>query len=188
KQAVALGPGIPRGEQTGQLLRALLAELSIPLVIDADGLNALAGELDALSGARAQVVLTPHPGEMSRLTGKPTQEIQADRLAAARGLAQAHRVVVILKGARTVIALPDGSCLVNPTGNPGMATGGTGDVLAGLCGGLLAQGLSREDAALVGTYVHGLAGDRAARRTGKMGLIASDLLDGLQQVWAEWDR
>jgi len=188
KQAVVLGPGIPRGEQTGHLLRALMTELAVPLVIDADGLNALAGNLDALTGAQAPVLLTPHPGEMSRLAGRPASEVQADRLNAARALAQAHKTTVILKGARTVIALEDGSCFVNPTGNPGMATGGTGDVLAGVCGGLLAQGLSREDAAMIGTYVHGLAGDRVARRTGRMGLLASDLLEGLQEVWVEWDR
>jgi len=188
KQAVVLGPGIPRGEHTGHLLRTLLAELAIPMVIDADGLNALAGNLDALSSAQAPVLLTPHPGEMSRLAGRATSEVQADRVNAARALAQAHNAVVILKGARSVIALENGSCFVNPTGNPGMATGGTGDVLAGICGGLLSQGLSREDAAMIGAYVHGLAGDRVSRRTGRMGLIASDLLGGLQEVWVEWDR
>ncbi|HVE81571.1 MAG TPA: NAD(P)H-hydrate dehydratase [Myxococcales bacterium] len=188
KQAVVLGPGIPRGEHTGHLLRTLLAELAIPMVIDADGLNALAGNLDALSSAQAPALLTPHPGEMSRLAGRATSEVQADRINAARALAQAHNAVVVLKGARSVIALENGSCFVNPTGNPGMATGGTGDVLAGVCGGLLSQGLSREDAAMIGAYVHGLAGDRVSRRTGRMGLIASDLLGGLQEVWVEWDR
>jgi NAD(P)H-hydrate epimerase len=188
KQAVVLGPGIPRGEHTGHLLRTLLAELAIPMVIDADGLNALAGNLDALSSAQAPALLTPHPGEMSRLAGRATSEVQADRINAARALAQAHNAVVVLKGARSVIALENGSCFVNPTGNPGMATGGTGDVLAGVCGGLLAQGLSREDAAMIGAYVHGLAGDKVAKRTGRMGLIASDLLGGLQEVWVEWDK
>ena len=157
-------------------------------MIDADGLNALAGNLDALVEAQSPVMLTPHPGEMSRLAGRPAQEVQADRHNAARALAQAHKVAVVLKGARTVIALADGSVFVNPTGNPGMATGGTGDVLAGVCGGLLAQGVSRDDAALVATFAHGLAGDRVVRRTGRLGLVASDLLQGLQDVWVEWDR
>jgi NAD(P)H-hydrate epimerase len=188
KQAVALGPGIPRGEETSGFLRALLAELPAPCVLDADGLNALAGNLDALKGARAPVVLTPHPGEMARLAGTSTREVQADRISAARRLAMAQGCVVVLKGARTLIALKDGTVYVNPAGNPGMATGGSGDVLTGVVGGLLAQGLSEVDAALVGTYTHGLAGDLASRRTGQMGLVASDLLEGLQQVWVRWGR
>src|SRR4051812_44459521 len=120
KQAVVLGPGIPRGEHTGHLLRSLLAELAVPMVIDADGLNALAGNLDALDTTQSKVLLTPHAGEMSRMAGRATSEVQGDRINAARALAQAHHAVVVLKGARTVIALENGSCFVNPTGNPGM--------------------------------------------------------------------
>lgn len=188
KQAVVVGPGIPRGEGTTGFVRALLADLPVPCVLDADALNALAGNLHALKGSRAPVLLTPHPGEMARLLGKTTREVQADRIAAARGLATSYRCVVVLKGARTLVALEDGAICVNPTGNPGMATAGTGDVLTGVLGGLLAQDLSKEDAALVGTYAHGLAGDLISRRTGQMGLVASDLLEGLQQVWVQWGR
>lgn len=188
KQALVIGPGIPRGDRTAELIGALLAEAHSPCVIDADGLNALAGRLDLLKNARGPLVLTPHPGEMARLVGRSTAQVQQDRLGVARELASVARAVVVFKGARTVIARADGTAWINPTGNPGMATGGTGDVLAGLCGALLAQGLSPEDAAIVATYAHGLAGDRAARRTGQTGLIASDLFAGLGEVWAGWER
>lgn len=188
KSAVVLGPGIPRGDETGALIERLVTELARPLVLDADGLNALAGRPEVLRSALGPVLLTPHPGELARLAGCSTQEIQADRLAAARNLAERTGAVVVLKGARTVVADPDGVAYVNPTGNPGMATGGTGDVLAGVCGALLAQGLSTTDAALVGVYAHGLAADLMVARTGALGLIASDLLAGLQAVWSAWDR
>ncbi|HLL83031.1 MAG TPA: NAD(P)H-hydrate dehydratase [Longimicrobium sp.] len=188
KDALVVGPGIPRGEGTAALLGALLQELHVPFVIDADGLNALVGHLELLKTAKAPVILTPHPGEMARLSGKSTQQVQQERLQTARELALATGAHVVLKGSRTLIALPDGRVWINPTGNPGMATGGTGDVLAGLCGALLAQGLSAEDAALTGVFAHGLAGDLAVKHTGRLGLIASDLLPGLQQVWLRWDR
>jgi NAD(P)H-hydrate epimerase len=125
---------------------------------------------------------------MARLVGRTVPEVQGDRIAVARAFAKERQVVLMLKGARTVVALPGGEAFINPTGNPGMATGGTGDVLSGLCGALLAQGLSVGDAALCGAYVHGLAGDLAARRHGQMGLIASDLLAGLGEVWSSWKR
>ncbi len=188
KRAVVFGPGIERGPETARLLGALLEELSIPCVIDADGLNALAGNLGVLKKAKGELLLTPHPGEMSRLIGKPIAEIQSDRIGHARAFAREAQVVLVLKGARTVIAREDGTVFINPTGNAGMATGGTGDVLSGICGALLAQGLSSEDAAIVGVYVHGLAGDLAAKRRGQMGLIASDLLEGLGEVWSSWKR
>lgn len=188
KQAIVIGPGIPRGEETAKLLGTLLEEVSIPCVLDADALNALEGSLDILKRAKGELLLTPHPGEMARLLGRTTQEVQADRLGAARALATQSQVVVVLKGARTVVARDDGTLFVNPTGNPGMATGGTGDVLSGVCGALLAQGLSTEDAAVTGVYAHGLAGDLVASQRGQMGLVASDLLDGLGEVWVRWQR
>jgi NAD(P)H-hydrate epimerase len=188
KKAVVFGPGIARGDETAKLLAAFLEELSIPCVLDADALNAVAGHLEVLSKAKGELLLTPHPGEMARLVGKTVPEVQADRLGVARAFAKEQHVVLMLKGARTVIALDDGSAFINPTGNPGMATGGTGDVLSGLCGALLAQGLSTEDTAICGAYVHGLAGDFAARRRGQTGLIASDLLEGLGEVWSSWKR
>ncbi len=188
KQAVIFGPGIDRGPDTAKLLGALLEELTIPCVIDADGLNAIAGNLELLKRAKGDLLLTPHPGEMARLLGKTTEVIQNDRIAAVRSIALNTQVVVALKGARTLIAREDGTVFINPTGNAGMATAGTGDVLSGVCGALLGQGLSPEDAAITGCYAHGLAGDLVLARRGKMGLMASDLLDGLGEVWVRWGR
>lgn len=188
KSAVVLGPGLERGEDTHVLLGSFLQELSCPCVIDAGGLSTLSGHLELLRRAKSELLLTPHPGEMSQLLALSTAHLQNDRVSVARDFAREHRVMLILKGARTLIARGDGSVFVNATGNPGMATGGTGDVLAGLLGGLLGQGFSAEDAALAGTWVHGLAGDAAKDRRGEMGLIASDLLDGLGDVWRRWSR
>jgi NAD(P)H-hydrate epimerase len=188
KDALVVGPGIPRGPETHVLLAELLARLDVPVLLDADGLNAIAGHPEILDRSRAAVVLTPHPGEMSRLTGKTVGEVQAQRIATATTFARSHRVVVVLKGARTVVADPAGPVRVNPTGNPGMATGGTGDVLSGMVGAFLAQGLSPVDAASVGVLAHGLAGDAAARRWGRLGLIASDLTAALGEVWTAWRR
>ncbi|HUM12493.1 MAG TPA: NAD(P)H-hydrate dehydratase [Myxococcaceae bacterium] len=188
KDALVIGPGIPRGTETHALLGELLLRLDVPVLIDADGLNALAGHADLLPRSRAPVVLTPHPGEMARLTGRPVHELQENRLGAATDFARANRVVVVLKGARTVVADSRGQARVNPTGNPGMATGGTGDVLSGMIGAFLAQGLAPVDAASVGVLAHGLAGDAAARRWGRLGLIASDLTAALGEVWTAWGR
>ncbi|MGZ3446909.1 MAG: ADP-dependent NAD(P)H-hydrate dehydratase, partial [Myxococcaceae bacterium] len=138
--------------------------------------------------ARAPVVLTPHPGEMARLAGRSVADVQADRIGTARGFARTHRAVLVLKGARTLVADPGGQLRVNPTGNPGMATGGTGDVLSGMIGAFLAQGLAPVDAASVGVLAHGLAGDAAARRWGRLGVIASDLTAALGEVWTAWER
>ncbi len=188
KAAVVIGPGIPRGEDTPKLLATFLEELTIPCVLDADALNALAQQPDILQKAKCPLILTPHPGEMARLSGRGTKEVLADRIGVSRAMAAAHQAIVVLKGAGTLITLEDGTVYVNPTGNPGMATGGTGDVLAGVIGGLLAQGLAPEDAAIVGVYAHGLAGDLAVRRTGLAGMIATDLLSGLCEVWVRWQR
>ncbi len=147
-------------------------------MLDADGLNAVAGT-SVLRDRPGPTVVTPHPGEMARLSGGDTARVQADRLGAARAFARAERVVVVLKGARTVIASPVGATAICPTGNPGMASGGTGDVLAGVIGALLAQGLAAYDAAALGVFAHGAAGDAVAARQGEVGLIASDLLTEL---------
>ncbi|MHB8417100.1 MAG: NAD(P)H-hydrate dehydratase [Myxococcales bacterium] len=186
KNALAIGPGIPRGPDTARALAELLAAFEGPAVLDADALNAFAGELELLRRAGGPLVLTPHPGEMSRLQGRPTAEIQRDRIGAAKAFAAERGVTLVLKGARTVVAAPDGACWIVPTGNPGLATGGTGDVLCGLIGALLAQGLSPTEAARAGAYVHGLAGDFAARRRGERGLVASDVAEGIAEVWAAW--
>lgn len=188
KDAVVFGPGIGRDDETFKLLGPFLEELSCPCVLDADALNAVAGHLELLKDAKSELLLTPHPGEMARLVNLTTAEVQKSRVSLASAFSKEHQVVLVLKGARTLIARDDGAVFINPTGNPGMATGGTGDVLAGLCGALLAQGLSAPDAALAGAWVHGLAGDLAKERRGERGLIASDLLDGLGEVWRRWGR
>ncbi|HZH02332.1 MAG TPA: NAD(P)H-hydrate dehydratase, partial [Myxococcaceae bacterium] len=188
KSAVVFGPGIPRGDETAALLKRLLEAWTLPTVLDADGLNAVAQDHSLLRAARGPLILTPHPGEMARLLGIKADEVQADRLGAVRKFATAHPAVVVLKGARTLTGLVNGTVYVNPTGNPGMSTAGTGDVLSGLLGALLAQGLGVEDAALVGVYAHGMAGDLAALRTGQMGLTASAVSDALGEVWVRWGR
>jgi NAD(P)H-hydrate epimerase len=188
KRAIVLGPGIPVGRETAGTIVALLRRAAIPCVLDADGLNALSGDVSEIRDLGAPVILTPHPGEMARLLRCSTADVLRDRIASARTLAAKTNGVAVLKGARTIIATPDGSAYVNPTGNPGMATGGSGDVLSGICGGLLAQGLAPVDAAISGVFAHGLAGDLIADQTGQAGLIASDLFQGLQKVWVRWRR
>jgi NAD(P)H-hydrate epimerase len=148
-------------------------------VIDADGLNNLALDIDRLRHAKTPPVLTPHPGEMARLAGKSTAEINADRVEIARAFAVTHRCHLVLKGARTVIATPDGKVSINPTGNPGMASGGMGDALTGILSALLGQGLAPDNAMKLGVYLHGFVGDRVAAERGAIGMIASDIIDGL---------
>lgn len=188
KDAVVIGPGITRDDDTHSLLATLLEELHVPCVLDADALNALAGHLEVLEKAQSALILTPHPGEMARLIGKSAAEVQRDRVGVAREFVKAHPSLLILKGARTLITRDDGTVFVNPTGNPGMATAGSGDVLSGVVGALLAQGLMPTDAAIAAVWAHGQAGDLLREKRGEMGLIASDLLDGLSEVWRLWDR
>jgi NAD(P)H-hydrate epimerase len=177
KQAIAIGPGIGLGDEASGLALRLVKDFTLPMVIDADGLNAICGQMDVLErqGER-QIVLTPHPGEMARLTGLPIAEIQADRFVVARDFAARHRVVLVLKGARTLIASPDGRVHVNNSGHAGLASGGMGDVLTGLIGSLLAQGLTAFDAATLGVYLHGLAADRLLTTFGDAGLLATDVM------------
>jgi len=182
KEAIVVGPGMGRFDKDTQWLRQLWEKTSCPLVIDADALNMLADAEDFAEWRQraAAVILTPHPGEMARLSGLTTREVQRDRIGLARRYAVQHGVTLVLKGARTVAATPGGVVYVNTTGNPGMATGGAGDVLAGLLGSLLAQGLSAEQAAALGVYRHGAAGDRAAvKRHAPGSLIARDIIDEL---------
>jgi NAD(P)H-hydrate epimerase len=186
--ALAIGPGIPRGPETAELLLALLARAKKPAVVDADGLNALAEATAGLASLGIPLLLTPHPGEMARLCGTTVEEVQADRIGLAAAKAKAWGATVVLKGARTVIADPEGPPAVVFAGNPGLATGGTGDVLAGLCGALLAGGLPPPAAGRVGAHVHGRAGDLVARRLGARGLLAGDLGEAIGAVWAEWRR
>jgi NAD(P)H-hydrate epimerase len=188
KDALVIGPGIPRGPETGSLIGQLIERVGAEIVLDADALNAIATDLSVLRRAKRHVVVTPHPGEMARLTGRPTKEVQKHRLDVARDFAMEHGVTVVLKGARTLVSSVDGELYVNPTGNPGMATAGSGDVLSGICGAFLAQGFQVPDAIWAAVYTHGLAGDLAAARRGKVGLIASDIIKGLCDVWTRWDR
>lgn len=177
RTAIALGPGLSTHPETVELVQALLPQLDRPSVLDADALNAVAGRPGLLSTCKVPPVLTPHPGEMARLDGnRSTQAINEDRIGTARRFAQEHNCFVVLKGARSVIARPDGLVAVNPTGNPGMATAGTGDILTGMIVGLLAQGIDAWDAACSAVYLHGLAGDLAAEQLGQAGLLARDLL------------
>ena len=189
KDAVVLGPGLGQEDATREFVRAFMAECAVPLVIDADGLNALAPGRSskdrpaaALRKRSAATVVTPHPGEMARLVGSNAAAVQRRRLDVAREFAEASRAVVVLKGYRTVVAEPGGRAAVNPTGNPGMATGGTGDVLSGILGSLLARRLDPWTAVTAGVYVHGLAGDVAALRLGQESLLAGDLVDALAEA------
>jgi NAD(P)H-hydrate epimerase len=179
KQAIVIGPGLGTHEDAGRLLEHVLAIATVPVVVDADGLTCLARSFPVLEKSRCQVVMTPHPGEMARLLGRGTAAVQADRVGVARELASKHRCVVVLKGASSVVAAADGRAWINPTGNPGMASGGMGDVLAGLLGGLLAQGIAPPAAACLGTYLHGAVADVIANERGQIGMLASDVADGL---------
>jgi ADP-dependent NAD(P)H-hydrate dehydratase / NAD(P)H-hydrate epimerase len=188
KDVLVLGPGLPRGPETTRLLGELLSRVDAPAVLDADALNAVATDLDVLRRARGPLVLTPHPGEMSRLTGVPTKDLQKARVEVSRDFARTHGVTLVLKGARTLIAHADGTVYVNPTGNPGMASGGMGDVLSGVLGALLGQGLTLPVAAWTAVYAHGLSADLMVARRGRLGLIATDVAKGLCSVWTRWNR
>ena len=177
KEVVAIGPGLTTNKETVSVVKRVIREAGIPMVIDADAINALADSPELLRERRSATILTPHPGEMGRLTGKSSAEVQKDRVGTAREFATVHRVYLVLKGAHTVIAEPSGAVHISPTGNPGMATGGTGDALTGILAGLIAQGLEPADAAKLGVYLHGLAGDIAAQETGMVGMIAGDLIE-----------
>jgi len=176
---VALGPGLSTVPETVALVQSLCGEIHVPKVIDADGLNALAADKDSLRGLGADTILTPHPGEMARLMGCSISDVQSDRIGAAQSFAGEYGIILVLKGAPTVIADPDGTVYLNSTGNPGLASGGTGDVLTGAIAGFLAQGLSAIDAAVLGVYIHGLAGDLAAAAQGEAGMLAGDVLNNL---------
>lgn len=174
--AVAVGPGLSTHPETAQLVRDLIRSVTAPLVLDADGITALADDPGLLAKAQAPVILTPHPGEMARLVGASTTDVQNNRLEVAREFARKHGVFVVLKGAGTIIAAPDGILYVNSTGNPGMATAGTGDVLCGMIAGFLAQGIDAMRSALLAVYLHGLAGDIAASEVGVVGMVATDII------------
>ncbi len=174
--ACVIGPGMSGYPQANAVLRYVLEHSGIPLVIDADGLNALQDDTAILKGRQVPVVLTPHPGEMARLTGMSIEEIQLNRLDIATHYAQEWGVTLVLKGNKTVIADPSGNIYINITGNPGMATAGSGDVLCGMISGLIAQGLKPQEAAIAGVYFHGLAGDLSKENKGERGIVAGDII------------
>ena len=189
KTVLAVGPGLGQAPETAECIRTAVNKYDLPLVLDADGLNAFAGCAESLRpkslAFNSPTVLTPHPGEMARLTGKSTAKILAARIETTREFAERQGHVLVLKGFRTLVASPDGQVYVNPTGNPGMATGGTGDVLTGLIAGLLAEFPFRPAAltAVAGVYLHGLAGDIAARELGEASMMAGDMLDRLPRAF-----
>jgi ADP-dependent NAD(P)H-hydrate dehydratase / NAD(P)H-hydrate epimerase len=181
---LAIGPGISRDSETAELVRALAAKLQLPMVVDADGLNAFQGRTAKLNGKGRTLVITPHPGEMARLAGCTIAEVQKDRLGTARKFAREHELIVVLKGHRTLVVRPDGEAWVNTTGNAGMATGGTGDILTGMVAGMIAQHSKDAFAAvLAAVHLHGLAGDVMRERVGEHSLVATDLLQGLPEAF-----
>lgn len=182
---LALGPGLSQHADSFALVRELLPRLNCPAVIDADALNALSGHTEILPALKQPVILTPHPGEMSRLVGLPVARVQEERVTIAQAAAKQWQAVVVLKGAKTVVATPKGYLYVNPTGNPGMATGGSGDVLTGIIAALLAQKLAPEEAAACGVYLHGLAGDLASRDLGMASVTATSLIEYLPRAFKE---
>ncbi len=186
RKMLAIGPGISRNSETAEFVRAIVKRRDKSMVVDADALNAFEGAADKLNGRGRTLVITPHPGEMARLTGLSIAEIQANRLEVARNFARKHELMVVLKGHRTLIAASDGTVWVNPTGNPGMATGGTGDILTGMVAGLIAQHPQHAlEATALAVYLHGLAGDLASESVGENSLVATDLVRFLPQAFAK---
>jgi hydroxyethylthiazole kinase-like uncharacterized protein yjeF len=186
RKTLAIGPGISRNSETAEFVHTIVTRGDRSLVVDADALNAFEGAPDKLNGRGRTLVITPHPGEMSRLTSLSIAEIQANRLEVARTFAREHELIVVLKGHRTLIAAPDGTAWVNPSGNPGMATGGTGDVLTGMVAGLIAQHPDHPlEATALAVYLHGLAGDLASESVGENSLVATDLVRFLPQAFAK---
>ena len=181
--AVALGPGLSTDKGTKQLVNKLIKVIDKPLVIDADALNCIASNIKALKSIRSPIIITPHPGEMSRLSGLEIDTIQRNRLKVAKDLARQCNLIVVLKGNNTVVSDGKANNFVNESGNPGMATGGTGDILTGMIASFLAQGVPAFKAAKLAVYIHGKAGDLAAREKGEIGLIARDILEKVPEAF-----
>jgi ADP-dependent NAD(P)H-hydrate dehydratase / NAD(P)H-hydrate epimerase len=182
KSVVAIGPGISTDAETVALIGELLPFIKCPLVIDADALNAISNHNNWLKDLPPETVLTPHPKEMSRLTGVSTEEIQKNRISITSKFSSQHSLNLVLKGSPSLIGFDDGSVVINPTGNAGMATSGSGDVLTGIIAGLLAQGLPASQASIAGTYIHGQSGDHFAESESQTTLIAGDLLRYLPET------
>ena len=180
---LAIGPGLSGHSQTKQLVLKVLPVTKCPIVLDADGINALVGKLNILHKFKTPLVITPHPGEMARLLNIKTSEVQKNRIKLAKAFARKYNVVVVLKGHRTIVASASGATYTNRTGNPAMATAGCGDVLTGIIASLVGQGIDAFDAARLGVYLHGLAADIAVKKKGESSLIATDILYTLPQAF-----
>lgn len=183
----AVGPGMGRYPEALAIIDSIIESSGVPIVIDADGLNALENNMSILKDRQVPIVITPHPGEMARLTGKTISEIQADRLNIAVEFAREWGITVVLKGNNTIIATANGEAYININGNPGMATAGSGDVLCGIIAGLIAQGLNPVEAAYTGVYLHGAAGDKVAEVKGQRGLIAGDLINAIPEILRDFE-
>jgi NAD(P)H-hydrate epimerase len=184
KTVLAVGPGISRNPETSEFVRSLVTTCKTPLVLDADGLNAFEGRSTELDGKGRSLVITPHPGEMARLLASTVAAVQRDRINVARTFARECELIVVLKGHRTLIAQPDGTVWVNTTGNPGMATGGTGDILTGMVAGFIAQNPTHiVEAVVAAVHLHGFAGDVARESVGEHSLVATDLLKALPEAF-----
>lgn len=184
---LVIGPGLSQNSSTQKLIRKLISEVGKPMVIDADGINALCNHLSILRGfpfpvSRFPKILTPHPGEMARLLNKTTEQIQKKRKIIAIDFAKEYNVILVLKGYKTIVASPEGKFYINKTGNPGMATAGSGDVLTGMVAAFLGQGLSSFEAAKYAVYLHGLAGDLAAKQKTQISMIASDIIEKIPEA------
>lgn len=181
--AVLLGCGLSVCDDTKALVKSFVENCTVPMVLDADALNCIADNPEILKKRKSDIIITPHPGEMGRLCGITAKEVNADRVNVALSFAKKYGVITVLKGSGTIIASPNGQALLNTTGNSGMATGGSGDVLAGMTAGLLAQGKSAFDCAAAAVYLHGLAGDFAAEKLGKISMLPSDIIDYIAQAF-----
>jgi hydroxyethylthiazole kinase-like uncharacterized protein yjeF len=188
KTAVALGPGLSTHPETTDLVKRIVSKCPLPIVIDADGLNALSEDLTPLRSSGKKAILTPHPGEMARLGGLKSFEVQSDRVGSASRFSEKYGCTLVLKGARTLIAQPQGETYVNPTGNPALSSGGSGDVLTGLIGGFLARGWPPAKAAISAVYLHGLAADFLAETMGQAGVLAGELLDVIPSLMVSLSR
>ncbi len=185
KSALAIGPGVSTNKETKRLVKQILLKSSKPIVIDADALNIISEDLSILKKIKADAILTPHPGEMAKLMNISNKDVQDNRVKIAKEFAIMHKCYLVLKGARSIIATPDGDIFINPTGNPGMATGGSGDVLTGIIGSFLAQKYPTLDAAILGTFIHGFAGDIASEKSGENGITATDILKNIPKAFKE---
>lgn len=185
KTSLAIGPGISTNRATEKFLTELLKKVKVPVVADADAINIIAGNKNILRQLKIPVILTPHPGEMARLTAKDNKEIQDNRIEYASGFARKYRCFIVLKGARSIIATPDGKIYINPTGNPGMSSGGMGDVLAGVIAGLISQKYSPLEACILGTFSHGLSGDIVTEKIGRSGITATDVANSVPRALKE---